>query len=132
MHEPLKLDAIADLDCLHRQLFCSHWGETTFWQPQQKQKVHWYWQGAEFSRNLPRQQTGGSQPGLPPVLGELLGGVVVGISALHLLVFPESGADSSTLIMTFLQTTAGLPPDAPSAKREVIPFWLNGCDHPAI
>jgi Kef-type K+ transport system membrane component KefB len=53
--------------------------------------------------------------GLPPVLGELLGGVVIGISALHLLVFPESGADSSSLIMTFLQTTAGLPPDALSA-----------------
>lgn len=27
--------------------------------------------------------------GLPPVLGELVGGVVVGISALHLLVFPD-------------------------------------------
>lgn len=53
--------------------------------------------------------------GLPPVLGELLGGVVVGISALHLLVFPESGADSSSLLMTFLQTTAGLRPDAVSA-----------------
>src|SRR6476620_9550206 len=51
--------------------------------------------------------------GLPPVLGELVGGVVVGISVFHLLVFPEGGADSSSsLIMTFLQTTAGLSPEA--------------------
>ncbi|MBW4634858.1 MAG: cation:proton antiporter [Iphinoe sp. HA4291-MV1] len=54
--------------------------------------------------------------GLPPVLGELVGGVVVGISVLHLLVFPEGGADSSSsLIMTFLQTTAGLSPNAVDA-----------------
>ncbi|NMG06944.1 cation:proton antiporter [Brasilonema sp. UFV-L1] len=54
--------------------------------------------------------------GLPPVLGELVGGVVVGISVLHLLVFPEGGADSSnSLIMTFLQSTAGLSPDAADA-----------------
>ncbi|MBW4490839.1 MAG: cation:proton antiporter [Trichocoleus desertorum ATA4-8-CV12] len=46
---------------------------------------------------------------LPPVLGELLGGVVVGISALHLLVFPEGGADSSTsVVMNFMQMTTGL------------------------
>ena len=54
--------------------------------------------------------------GLPPVLGELIGGVVVGISALHLLVFPESGADgSSSEIVTFLHISAGLSPDAVSA-----------------
>ena len=54
--------------------------------------------------------------GLPPVLGELVGGVVVGISALHLLVFAEGGADSSSsLIMNFLQSTTGLSPDALSA-----------------
>ncbi|MEB3161903.1 MAG: cation:proton antiporter [Prochlorothrix sp.] len=51
---------------------------------------------------------------LPPVLGELVGGVVVGISALHLLVFPEggsfSGADS--LVIQLLETTAGLGPEA--------------------
>lgn len=53
---------------------------------------------------------------LPPVLGELLGGVVVGISVLHLLVFPEGSADSSSsLIMSFLQTTSGLSPDAAEA-----------------
>jgi Kef-type K+ transport system membrane component KefB len=49
---------------------------------------------------------------LPPVLGELVGGVLVGVSALHLLVFPEGGfsADSS-LIMSFLKLTAGLSPE---------------------
>lgn len=66
-----------------------------------------------------------SRFGLPPVLGELVGGVVVGISVLHLLVFPEGGAESSSsLIMTFLQTTAGLAPDAAdavfTAQSEVI------------
>nr|WP_290227665.1 cation:proton antiporter [Trichocoleus desertorum] len=62
---------------------------------------------------------------LPPVLGELLGGVVVGISALHLLVFPEGGADSSTsVIMNFMQMTTGLGPESIaslfSAQSEVI------------
>ncbi|MDX2099194.1 MAG: cation:proton antiporter [Leptolyngbyaceae cyanobacterium bins.59] len=48
---------------------------------------------------------------LPPVLGELLGGVLVGISALHLLVFPEGGGSGdNSLIMSFLQLTAGLQP----------------------
>lgn len=37
--------------------------------------------GGEFSNRV----------GLPPVLGELVGGVVVGVSALNLLVFPENG-----------------------------------------
>ena len=54
--------------------------------------------------------------GLPPVLGELVGGVVVGISALHLLVFPEGGADSSSsLVVTFLQATTDLSADALAA-----------------
>jgi Kef-type K+ transport system membrane component KefB len=62
---------------------------------------------------------------LPPVLGELVGGVVVGVSALHLLVFPEGGADSSTsVIMNFMQMTTGLGPEAIaslfSAQSEVI------------
>lgn len=62
--------------------------------------------GGEFSNKV----------GLPPVLGELVGGVVVGISALHLVVFPEGGADSSSsLIMNFLHTTAGLTPEAANA-----------------
>ncbi len=50
---------------------------------------------------------------LPPVLGELVGGVVVGVSALHLLVFPEAGADvTNSLIVRFLQSTAGLSLEA--------------------
>jgi Kef-type K+ transport system membrane component KefB len=50
---------------------------------------------------------------LPPVLGELVGGVVVGVSALRLIVFPEGVADSAdSLIMSFLQTTAGLEPES--------------------
>lgn len=50
---------------------------------------------------------------LPPVLGELVGGVIIGISALKLVVFPESGADASTsLIINFLQATAGLEPES--------------------
>ncbi len=40
---------------------------------------------------------------LPPVLGELVGGVIVGVSALHLLVFPETGATAEdSLLMTAL------------------------------
>ncbi|MEC4816765.1 MAG: cation:proton antiporter [Scytonema sp. PMC 1069.18] len=49
----------------------------------------------------------------PPVLGELVGGVVVGVSALNLLVFPESGAEASdSVIMTVLQFINNLSPDA--------------------
>ncbi|YAF93912.1 MAG: cation:proton antiporter [Nodularia sp. CChRGM 3473] len=50
---------------------------------------------------------------LPPVLGELLGGVVVGASALHLVVFPESGAAASdSTIMTILQLINDISPAA--------------------
>ena len=50
---------------------------------------------------------------LPPVLGELVAGVVVGASALHLLVFPESGAVASdSAIMTVLQLIDNLTPEA--------------------
>jgi Kef-type K+ transport system membrane component KefB len=50
---------------------------------------------------------------LPPVLGELVAGVIVGVSVLHLLVFPEGGEDGThSLIMAFLQTTANLSPEA--------------------
>ncbi|MGF1542752.1 MAG: cation:proton antiporter [Pleurocapsa sp.] len=49
---------------------------------------------------------------LPPVLGELVAGVVVGISALHLLVFPETGAVAGdSLVITILQKIAGLNPE---------------------
>lgn len=65
-----------------------------------------------------------SRINLPPVLGELVGGVLVGISAFHLLVFPESSTAESSLIINVLQSTAGLPPEAaPSvfaAQSEVI------------
>lgn len=56
---------------------------------------------------------------LPPVLGELVGGVVVGISALNLLVFPEGGAQSSdSAIMAFMQGTANLTPESSSSVFE--------------
>ncbi|MBC6420746.1 MAG: cation:proton antiporter [Hormoscilla sp. SP5CHS1] len=56
---------------------------------------------------------------LPPVLGELVGGVVVGISALNLLVFPEGGAQSSdSVIMVFLQGTANLTAETSSSVFE--------------
>jgi Kef-type K+ transport system membrane component KefB len=49
----------------------------------------------------------------PPVLGELVGGVVVGASALHLLVFPESGAIATdSVIMNILQFIGNLSPEA--------------------
>jgi Kef-type K+ transport system membrane component KefB len=48
---------------------------------------------------------------LPSVLGELVGGVVVGISAFNLLVFPDSAGAFHSLILDFLQTTAGLTPE---------------------
>ncbi len=49
----------------------------------------------------------------PPVLGELIGGVMVGASALHLLVFPESGAQATdSLLMPILQWVGGLSPEA--------------------
>ncbi len=49
---------------------------------------------------------------LPPVLGELVGGVIVGASALHLLVFPESGAQASdSLLMSGLQLINNLTPE---------------------
>lgn len=49
----------------------------------------------------------------PPVLGELVGGVVVGASTLHLLVFPESGAIATdSVIMNILQFIGNLSPEA--------------------
>lgn len=49
---------------------------------------------------------------LPPVLGELVGGVVVGISALHLIVFPGAIEGTNSVIISLLEATAGLSPDA--------------------
>ncbi|MGB8700909.1 MAG: cation:proton antiporter, partial [Thermosynechococcaceae cyanobacterium] len=48
----------------------------------------------------------------PPVLGELVGGVVVGISGLHLLLFPESSlAIDTSAIATLLQWGAQSDPN---------------------
>ncbi|HEY9883641.1 MAG TPA: cation:proton antiporter [Thermosynechococcaceae cyanobacterium] len=59
--------------------------------------------GAELSKRLD----------FPPVLGELVAGVVVGVSALHLVVFPESGMQASdSVVMTVLQWINGLTPEA--------------------
>lgn len=59
--------------------------------------------GGEFSNRL----------GFPPVLGELVAGVIVGMSVLKLLVFPDGEADGSvSVIMQILQSTAGLSPEA--------------------
>jgi Kef-type K+ transport system membrane component KefB len=59
--------------------------------------------GGELSKRL----------NFPPVLGELVGGVVVGVSALHLLMFSESGAQASdSALMSVLQFIFHLSPDA--------------------
>lgn len=63
--------------------------------------------------------------GFPPVLGELVGGVIVGVSVLHLIVFPDKDPTGSTsLIMQFLQLTGGLSvaatPEVFSSTSEVI------------
>ena len=58
--------------------------------------------------------------GFPAVLGELVGGVLVGISVFHLLVFADSGADSSSsLIIKILELTAGLNPETADATFHV-------------
>lgn len=49
---------------------------------------------------------------LPSVLGELVAGVLVGVSALHLLVFSGSGIDAnSSLLMQLVQISAHLSSD---------------------
>jgi len=48
---------------------------------------------------------------LPPVLGELLGGVVVGVSALHLIVFPEGAGESGSVLMQLVESTSGVGPE---------------------
>ncbi|MDJ1178807.1 cation:proton antiporter [Roseofilum sp. BLCC_M91] len=62
---------------------------------------------------------------LPPVLGELLGGVIIGVSVFKFLVFPEGGATADeSLIITLLEKTAGLTPEGANgvflAESEVI------------
>jgi Kef-type K+ transport system membrane component KefB len=62
---------------------------------------------------------------LPTVLGELVGGVIIGVSALHLLIFPGSAIEASaSQIMQLLQGTTTLDPAALAvtfnAQSEVI------------
>jgi Kef-type K+ transport system membrane component KefB len=63
--------------------------------------------GAEVSKRLD----------FPPVLGELVAGVVVGVSALHLVIFPEGGLSATdSLIANLLQ---GLNHISPAALTRV-------------
>ena len=52
---------------------------------------------------------------LPSVLGELVGGVVVGVSALNLIVFPEGGETVTSALMNVIQMTAHLDPESLAA-----------------
>lgn len=47
---------------------------------------------------------------LPPVLGELIGGVIVGVSALHLIVFPEASSETNSILMRVVESTTDLGP----------------------
>lgn len=71
--------------------------------------------GGELSRLL----------NLPPVLGELIAGVAVGASALHLIVFPEGGATASnSIVMSAINLVSPSSPDITEyifhAQSEVI------------
>ncbi|MGC1308037.1 MAG: cation:proton antiporter [Phormidesmis sp.] len=48
---------------------------------------------------------------LPSVLGELIGGVVVGVSALNLIVFPEGDLIPVSGLMNLIQMTSGANPE---------------------
>jgi len=49
---------------------------------------------------------------LPPVLGELVAGLIVGVSALRLIIFPEGGFEASdSLVMSTLQMLNQLTPE---------------------
>ena len=47
---------------------------------------------------------------LPAVLGELIGGVIVCVSAMHLIVFPEGGGEVQSLLMNLVGMTTGQAP----------------------
>lgn len=50
---------------------------------------------------------------LPSVLGELIGGVVVGVSALHLIVFPEgTTGEMNSMLLMLVDMTTNLEPEA--------------------
>lgn len=55
---------------------------------------------------------------LPTVLGELVGGVIIGISALNLLVFTEGGGGDTAWVLQLLQGTAGLTPELTPSVAE--------------
>ena len=56
---------------------------------------------------------------LPPVLGELVAGVLVGVSALHLLTFPGGAIEASeSIVMQTIQLTAHLRPAELTATFE--------------
>ena len=56
---------------------------------------------------------------LPPVLGELVAGVLVGVSALHLLTFPGGAIEASgSVVMQTIQLTAHLRPAELTATFE--------------
>jgi Kef-type K+ transport system membrane component KefB len=58
---------------------------------------------------------------LPPVLGELMAGVIVGVSVLNLLIFPGGeGEESTSMLLTFLQATDGLTPEFTSQVADSI------------
>ncbi len=61
----------------------------------------------------------------PPVLGELVAGVLVGVSALHLIIFPENGLTATdSYLMDFLQLINGMDKEATlavfDAQSEVV------------
>ncbi|MBD2127164.1 cation:proton antiporter [Microcoleus sp. ZQ-A2] len=65
--------------------------------------------GAELAKRLD----------FPPVLGELVAGVIVGVTALHLVIFPESGLSASdSVVMTILQWINHLSPAALTSVYE--------------
>ncbi|MGC9503564.1 cation:proton antiporter [Baaleninema sp.] len=58
-----------------------------------------------------------SRLNLPPVLGDLVGGVVVGVSVLNLIVFPETGAEATdSLVFRFIQATSDITPQTLAAS----------------
>lgn len=61
-----------------------------------------------------------SRINLPPVLGDLVGGVVVGISVLNLIVFPEAGAEvGDSTIFRFIEATSEISPETLAASFSV-------------
>jgi Kef-type K+ transport system membrane component KefB len=49
---------------------------------------------------------------LPTILGELVAGVLIGLSGLHLILPPETGAELSTWVTSTVASLSSLPPNA--------------------